>query len=633
MIFFADNDGTIISSFPSPVYQGSANANDIYLIAPFATNLQVTVAFKLPNGVWTERYLMTPMTEIAGVINERTGKPYAGWRFALPNEITQYYGTVTAQFFFYAGRDVVLTASSATSFTVGYGVPSVLPSSPDVDVYEQIIDNISYLSQQVNNGTFAARSIYAWRASESYGANEIVFYPDKGEYGVLVKSLVEKNDAAPYEDGNINGECWSEVTDFNILNDLYSIKADAELSAKAAAESATEAAQTASAAAEQTAAADETVARSLAQVQKLSADAEASAEAAEQWAELARSFAEFGIKINTDYASVSELPQQGSAQYIYLIPNGSEGNNSYDEYIWIDKKQAYEKIGTTEIDLTDYATKTALATAAETEATAREEADNLKADKNGSYPDMSVGSLTTARLIDGVPFDGSQDITHYGTCITSASTAAKIADIPGLEILAAAGIALDVGIKICIKFTYANTASSPTLDVNGTGAKAIKADGDTTYVKWLAGAVMEFVYDGTYWVCTGGYQLQGMRVGYVYLSNTGTSPATLYGGTWASINSGYYLKAITSGTPTYGSAGLPNISGEFTTYIGWESGNTTGALQITKASYGNNHYEGAGDTNVYDTLKFDASSSDSIYGNSTTVTPQNYGVYMWYRTA
>ena len=61
MIFFVANDGTVINSVPSPVYQGSANANNIYLIAPFAENLQATVAFKLPNGVWTNRYSMTPL--------------------------------------------------------------------------------------------------------------------------------------------------------------------------------------------------------------------------------------------------------------------------------------------------------------------------------------------------------------------------------------------------------------------------------------------------------------------------------------------------------------------------------------------------------------------------------------------
>ncbi|AWW06086.1 MAG: hypothetical protein [Caudoviricetes sp.] len=151
MIFFVGNDGTVINSFPSPVYQGAVNANTIYLVAPFAANLQVTVAFKLPNGVWTERYLMTQVNEIAGVVNKDTGKPYVGWQFSMPNEITQYYGTVTAQFFFYSGQGKVLTASSATSFTVGRGVPEILPAEPSADIYNQILDNLSILSQDIKN--------------------------------------------------------------------------------------------------------------------------------------------------------------------------------------------------------------------------------------------------------------------------------------------------------------------------------------------------------------------------------------------------------------------------------------------------------------------------------------------------
>lgn len=73
MIFFVANDGTVMESVPSPVYQGSANANDIYLVAPFASNLQATVAFKLPNGVLTEQYALKLFGELEGVINKQTG--------------------------------------------------------------------------------------------------------------------------------------------------------------------------------------------------------------------------------------------------------------------------------------------------------------------------------------------------------------------------------------------------------------------------------------------------------------------------------------------------------------------------------------------------------------------------------
>ncbi len=220
MIFFVANDGTVINSVPSPVYQGSANANNIYLIAPFAENLQATVAFKLPNGVWTNRYSMTPTGPIIGVINKQTGKPYAGWQFSMPNEITQYFGTVTAQFFFYSAYAGAIVATSSTSFTVGKGVPAILPDVPSEDVYETILSNLSALQQQLNNGAFAARAIYAYNSAYTYGANEITYTDAKGQYGVLVRSKVADNTSAPFNAlGELNPN-WETVADFDEIYQL-----------------------------------------------------------------------------------------------------------------------------------------------------------------------------------------------------------------------------------------------------------------------------------------------------------------------------------------------------------------------------------------------------------------------------
>lgn len=218
MIFFVANDGTIIKSLPSPVYQGAANSNTIYLVAPFAANMTATVAFQLPNGVWTEPALMTPQNGLDGILNEKSGKEYAIWTYALPNEITRYYGTVTAQFFFYAAQAGVVTAISATHFTVGRGVPAILPDTPTDNIYQGILSNLSALQEQLDNGAYAARSIYAWNNTYQYGANEIVFVASVGEYGAFAKSLVANNISPPFNAlGEINPN-WELVVDFN---DIY----------------------------------------------------------------------------------------------------------------------------------------------------------------------------------------------------------------------------------------------------------------------------------------------------------------------------------------------------------------------------------------------------------------------------
>ncbi len=249
MIFFVANDGTVMESVPSPVYQGSANANDIYLVAPFASNLQATVAFKLPNGVLTEQYALKLFGELEGVINKQTGKPYLGWQFSMPNEITRYYGVVTAQFFFYAADSTVVISTSSVTFTVGRGVPEILPNTPTADIYETILSNLSSIQQQLDNGTFTAKSIYAWNSAYTYGAGELVFYPQKGEYGVFLKSLTDNNKSEPYVNGVIDSANWLLVSDFNILTELYTLKGDILDALQESRENAQAAGQSASAAA------------------------------------------------------------------------------------------------------------------------------------------------------------------------------------------------------------------------------------------------------------------------------------------------------------------------------------------------------------------------------------------------
>ena len=56
-----------------------------------------------------------------------------------------------------------------------------------------------------------------------------------------------------------------------------------------------------------------------------------------------------------DFQVVTELPTTGVKGTIYLILNGgSTTQNIYDEYIWLSSSSSYEKIGTTEVDLSNY---------------------------------------------------------------------------------------------------------------------------------------------------------------------------------------------------------------------------------------------------------------------------------------
>lgn len=95
----------------------------------------------------------------------------------------------------------------------------------------------------------------------------------------------------------------------------------------------------------------------------------------------------------------------------------------------------------------------------------------------------------------------------YGTCGTEAATAAKV--------VTCSGFVRTTGSRVAVKFTYSNTAATPTLNVNSTGAAYIVVGSSTavgTGAMWQAGDVVEFIFDG------GNWQIQGRHA--VLYNNT-----------------------------------------------------------------------------------------------------------------
>lgn len=123
----------------------------------------------------------------------------------------------------------------------------------------------------------------------------------------------------------------------------------------------------------------------------------------------------------------------------------------------------------------------------------------------------------------------------YGTCATGAATAAKVVTLAAFD-------SLETGVTIQVKFTYSNTASNATLNVNSTGAKNLccygtTRVGTTTKTSWEAGAVVSFTYDGTSWVMND------------YIADTGVTTDTKNTAGTDSTNAKIYLigaKAISS---------------------------------------------------------------------------------------
>lgn len=103
---------------------------------------------------------------------------------------------------------------------------------------------------------------------------------------------------------------------------------------------------------------------------------------------------------------------------------------------------------------------------------------------------------------------------YFGVCETAAATAAKVVTCDEFQ--------LKKGALVAVQFTYANTASSPSMNVNGTGAIAI-CGVSGYYVSanmWAANQVVHFVYNGTWWIALNCLPASTARYGITMLSNS-----------------------------------------------------------------------------------------------------------------
>lgn len=144
-------------------------------------------------------------------------------------------------------------------------------------------------------------------------------------------------------------------------------------------------------------------------------------------------------------------------------------------------------------------------------------------------------------------------------------------------------------------------------------------------------------YIGTYWQYVSGEPIvisileQIYPIGAIYIGTSSTCPMEALFGTWELVAKN---KALWTGDGTNANttiaAGLPNITGSIYRVACTEHLRGTGAFIGT--NNGTNSTQSGRSNSA--TFTFDASRSNSIYGNSnTTVQPPAYVVNVWRRTA
>lgn len=126
------------------------------------------------------------------------------------------------------------------------------------------------------------------------------------------------------------------------------------------------------------------------------------------------------------------------------------------------------------------------------------------------------GDITCTGTVNGQTSDGStQGGICYGLCETESTVNAKMVTCGTFS-------ELTTGRSIRVKFAYANSALRPTMNVNGTGAASIMRYGNTSDVDymWRDGSVIDFVYDGQYWVMVDGVTATTTYYGKTKLTNS-----------------------------------------------------------------------------------------------------------------
>lgn len=117
-------------------------------------------------------------------------------------------------------------------------------------------------------------------------------------------------------------------------------------------------------------------------------------------------------------------------------------------------------------------------------------------DNAGLMPASMYNRMKTIHSIDGVNFSGTESVSHYAVCNTSGATAEKAVAITGFRV---AG-----GSRITVRFNNANTATTPMLNINATGAKPIYYRNSTIPAELIEQyTVLELVYIGFCWCVVG----------------------------------------------------------------------------------------------------------------------------------
>lgn len=151
-----------------------------------------------------------------------------------------------------------------------------------------------------------------------------------------------------------------------------------------------------------------------------------------------------------------------------------------------------------------------------------------------------VGDTRVEGMLIPDDIDYTFDKPYFGVCETAAATQTKVVTCDEFR--------LEKGALLAVQFTYANTATSPSMNVNGTGAIAICGT-NGYYVNanmWTANQMVHFVYNGTWWIALNCLPATTARYGITMLSNSLNSTSGSLAATPYAVKMAYDRNSWTS---------------------------------------------------------------------------------------
>lgn len=239
----------------------------------------------------------------------------------------------------------------------------------------------------------------------------------------------------------------------------------------------------------------------------------------------------------------SKLNGIESGAEVNVQADWNQSNSSADDYI--KNKPSLATVATTG-DYDDLTNKPSLATVATTgdyddltnKPTIPTVNDGtLTIKQNGVTLDTFTANQSGNTTVDITASSGSTQNMWYGTCSTAGATIGKTVTTTTGD------FSLTTGNMVRVLFSKGNTATTATLSVDGTTATQVAYASGNTLVgyMWSSREVVDFVYDGTYFVMSDGGTASTTYYGVTKLSSSTSSTATDVAATPSAVKAAYDL--------------------------------------------------------------------------------------------